>query len=191
MNDLAGVQGSMVKDAATMKKWEKQYNAYLTTAKGYAEKIAAAATLYQDGMQTLTYLWEIDQARKINPEGVFASMSMNNLYMETVAEFTKAYRILNKVIKAGGKESMLNGAERTMLLWQLSEELEVLNKKLRSLALSVCIYNFEDVWNRAIAGKIEKTNGMIASDAIRRHSKAMKQVARFYRMRQEHKPWFQ
>ncbi|MCW4144796.1 hypothetical protein ONT00_14385, partial [Prevotella copri] len=24
MNDLAGVQGSMVKDAATMKKWEKQ-----------------------------------------------------------------------------------------------------------------------------------------------------------------------
>ena len=120
MNDLAGVQGSMVKDAATMKKWEKQYNAYLTTAKGYAEKIAAAATLYQDGMQTLTYLWEIDQARKINPEGVFASMSMNNLYMETAAEFTKAYRILNKVIKAGGKESMLNGAERTMLLWQLS-----------------------------------------------------------------------
>lgn len=104
-------------------------------------------------MQTLTYLWEIDQARKINPEGVFASMSMNNLYMETAAEFTKAYRILNKVIKAGGKESMLNGAERTMLLWQLSEELEVLNKKLRSLALSVCIYNFEDVWNRAIAGK--------------------------------------
>lgn len=68
-------------------------------------------------------------------------MSMNNLYMETAAEFTKAYRILNKVIKAGGKESMLNGAERTMLLWQLSEELEVLNKKLRSLALSVCIYN--------------------------------------------------
>lgn len=191
MDNLAGVQGSMVKDAATMKKWEKQYNAYLTTAKGYAEKIAAASTLFQDGMQTLTYLWEIDQARKINPEGVFASMSMNNLYMETAAEFTKAYRILNKVIKAGGKESMLNGAERTMLLWQLSEELEVLNKKLRSLALSVCIYNFEDVWNRAIAGKIEKPNGMIASDAIRRHGKAMKQVARFYRMRQEHKPWFQ
>ena len=119
MDNLAGVQGSMVKDAASMKKWEKQYNAYLTTAKGYAEKIAAASTLFQDGMQTLTYLWEIDQARRINPEGVFASMSMNNLYMETAAEFTKAYRILNKVIKAGGKESMLNGAERTMLLWQI------------------------------------------------------------------------
>lgn len=86
-------------------------------------------------MQTLTYLWEIDQARKINPEGVFASMSMNNLYMETAAEFTKAYRILNKVIKAGGKESMLNGAERTMLLWQLSEELEVLNKNFAALLL--------------------------------------------------------
>lgn len=86
---------------------------------------------------------------------------------------------------------MLNGAERTMLLWQLSGELELLNRKLRSLALSISIFNFEDVWNRAITGKIEKTNGMLASDAIRRHGKAMKQVARFHRMRQEHKPWFQ
>lgn len=29
MDNLAGVQGSMVKDAVTMKKWEKQYNAAL------------------------------------------------------------------------------------------------------------------------------------------------------------------
>ena len=190
MENLAGVQGTMVKEANIMKKWEKQYNAYLTTAQGYAEKIALASTLFQDGMQTLIHLWELDLARRINPEGTFATMSMNNLYMETAAELAKTYRILNKVIKKGGKESMLTGAERTMLLWQLSSELEQLNKKLRSLTLSITIYDFEDVWNRAIAGKIEKTNAMIASDARKRQAKAMKQVARFYRVRQEHKPWF-
>lgn len=190
MENLAGVQGTMVKEANIMKKWEKQYNAYLTTAQGYAEKIALASTLFQDGMQTLTHLWELDLARRINPEGTFATMSMNNLYMEAAAELAKTYRILNKVIKKGGKESMLTGAERTMLLWQLSSELEQLNKKLRSLTLSITIYDFEDVWNRAIAGKIEKTNAMIASDARKRQAKAMKQVARFYRVRQEHKPWF-
>ena len=30
MENLAGVQGTMVKEANIMKKWEKQYNAYLT-----------------------------------------------------------------------------------------------------------------------------------------------------------------
>ena len=191
MEKLATAQGSMVKEATMMKKWEKNYHAYLTTAQGYAEKIAAASTLFQEGMQTLSYLWEIDQARKINPEGVFASMSMNNLYMETASEFVKCFRLLNKVVKKGGQENMLNGSERTMVLWQLSEELELLNKKLRSLAISITVFNFEDVWNRAIAGKIEKTNAMLASDARKRQSKAMRQVARFYRVRQNSKPWFQ
>lgn len=190
MGELAAVQGTMVGEATLMKKWEKQYNSYLTTTKGYAEKIAAACTLFQEGVQTLTYLWEIDQARKVNPQGVFASMSMNNLYMETAAEFTKTYRLLNKVVKKGGQENMLNGSERTLLLWKLSAELEQLNKKLRSLALSITVFNFEDVWNRAIAGKIEKTNGMLAEDARKRQSKAMRQVAKFYQVRQNSKPWF-
>ena len=190
MGELAAVQGTMVGEATLMKKWEKQYNSYLTTTKGYAEKIAAACTLFQEGVQTLTYLWEIDQARKVNPQGVFASMSMNNLYIETAAEFTKTYRLLNKVVKKGGQENMLNGSERTLLLWKLSAELEQLNKKLRSLALSITVFNFEDVWNRAIAGKIEKTNGMLAEDARKRQSKAMRQVAKFYQVRQNSKPWF-
>ena len=190
MGELAAVQGTMVGEATLMKKWEKQYNSYLTTTKGYAEKIAAACTLFQEGVQTLTYLWEIDQARKVNPQGVFASMSMNNLYMETAAEFTKTYRLLNKVVKKGGQENMLNGSERTLLLWKLSAELEQLNKKLRSLALSITVFNFEDVWNRAIAGKIEKTYGMLAEDARKRQSKAMRQVAKFYQIRQNSKPWF-
>ena len=86
--------------------------------------------------------------------------------------------------------NMLNGSERTMLLWKLSAELEQLNKKLRSLALSITVFNFEDVWNRAIAGKIEKTNGMLAEDARKRQSKAMRQVAKFYAIRQHSKPWF-
>lgn len=190
LDELASVQGTMVGEATLMKKWEKQYNYYLTTTKGYTEKIAAACTLFQEGVQTLTYLWEIDQARKVNPQGVFASMSMNNLYMETAAEFTKTYRLLNKVVKKGGQDNMLNGSERTMLLWKLSAELEQLNKKLRSLALSITVFNFEDVWNRAIAGKIEKTNGMLAEDARKRQSKAMRQVAKFYAIRQHSKPWF-
>lgn len=52
---------------------------------------------------------------------------------------------------------MLNGAERTQLIWNLERELEQLNSKLRRLAVSISVFSFEDVWNRAIAGKIDKS----------------------------------
>lgn len=52
---------------------------------------------------------------------------------------------------------MLNSAERTQLIWNLERELEQLNSKLRRLAVSISVFSFEDVWNRAIAGKIDKS----------------------------------
>ena len=38
------------------------------------------------GMQTLSALWEINTACKINPQGIAASVSMNTLYAETAVE---------------------------------------------------------------------------------------------------------
>ena len=138
-----------------------------------------------EGIQTLSALWEIKTACRINPQGIAASLSMNNLYAETATELVKTYKILKQVVAKGGEGNMLNGAERTRLLWQLSSEIEQLNKKFRALALSIGIFSSEDVWNRAIAGKIEKTNGMLATEAHKRMSRAMKQVALFYKARQE------
>ena len=80
---------------------------------------------------------------------------------------------------------MLNGKERTQLLWQLNSELAQLNRKLRTLALSITIFSFEDVWNRAIAGKINKSNKTLAKEAHERMNKAMDRVAKLYKARSE------
>lgn len=191
MAALAGEQGAMTVANTKMKKWEEKYNSYLKTASGYASAIKAATTLYADGMQTLMALWEVHTACRINPQGIAASVSMNNLYMETATEFIRTYRSLKNVIAKGGEGNMLNGAERTRMLWNLSTSLDQLNRKLRRLAVSVTMYSFEDVWNRATYGKINKTNKMLAGESYDRMRRALGNVAKFYRYRQTHKPWGQ
>ena len=42
--------------------------------------------------------------------------------------------------------------------------------------------SFEDVWDKAIAGKINKTNGMLATEAHNRMSRAVKQVGKMMTM---------
>lgn len=189
LDTLSVLHGGMVTAETKMKKWEEKYNSYLKTTQGYADAIKAGCTLYMQGMQTLTALWEINTACKINPQGIAASVSMNTLYAETAVELVKTYRILKTVVAKGGEGNMLKGSERTKILWQLNTELEQLNRKFRSLALSISLYTFEDVWNKAIAGKIQKSNKLLAKEALSRQKRAMKVVARFYRERQSHKTW--
>lgn len=189
MRQTATLQGTINTADALMKKWEQQYNSYLTNTEGYISAVKAATTLYTQGMQTLSALWEVHAATRINTQGIFASMSMNNLYLEVTTEFLRTYRMLNNVVTADEKGNMLNGAERTQMLWQLASDLERLNAKLRRLALSISVYSFEDVWNRATAGKIEKSNGMLAREARDRMQRAVTQVAKFYQFRQDNKPW--
>lgn len=185
----AGIQSELSASTTKIREWEQQYNKYLKTTKGYADRIVADCHLYLEGVQTLTALWEVYAAKKINPQGVFATLSMNNLYMETATQFIKTYRSLKKVCKKGGEGNMLNTAERTELIWNLERELEQLNAKLRRLAVSISVFSFEDVWNRAIAGRIDKTNGMIALEARNRMRRAVTSVAKFYKLRQNSKPW--
>lgn len=185
----AGIQAELSVTTAKIKNWEQQYNKYLKTTEGFADGIAAACQLYLEGVQTLNALWEVSAAKKINPQGVFATMSMNNLYMETAIQFIKTYRSLKKVCKKGGNGNMLNSTERTQLIWNLERELEQLNSKLRRLAVSISVFSFEDVWNRAIAGKIDKSNGMLALEARNRMRRAATSVARYYKLKQNSKSW--
>lgn len=116
---------------------------------------------------------------------------MNNLYLETATEFIRTYRALKNVIAKGGEGNMLNGAERTQMLWNLTNNLERLNRKLRLLSVSVTMHSLDDVWNRAVTGKINKSNKVLAKESSKRMCRAISNVAKFYKYRQTHKPWGQ
>ena len=172
MQKTAAFQGTIAAEFTKMKQWEGKYNAYLNTARGYAEALKAGTTLYADGVQTLQHLYEIQRAVNANPAGIGATLAMNDLYLETATEFIKTYRLLKVSVAKGGKDNMLTGAERTEMLWQLSDELARLNAKLRTLAISIAYHNFTDVWNQYTAGMVDKSHGEIAADAYERWRRA-------------------
>jgi uncharacterized phage infection (PIP) family protein YhgE len=172
MQKTAAFQGTIAAEFTKMKQWEGKYNAYLKTARGYAEALKAGTTLYADGVQTLQHLYEIQRAVNANPAGIGATLAMNDLYLETASEFIKTYRLLKVSVAKGGTDNMLTGAERTEMLWQLADELARLNAKLRTLAISIAYHNFTDVWNQYTAGMVEKSHGEIAADAYERWRRA-------------------
>ena len=172
MQKTAAFQGTIAAEFTKMKQWEGKYNAYLKTARGYAEALKAGTTLYADGVQTLQNLYEIQRAVNANPAGIGATLAMNDLYLETASEFIKTYRLLKVSVAKGGTDNMLTGAERTEMLWQLADELARLNAKLRTLAISIAYHNFTDVWNQYTAGMVDKSHGEIAADAYERWRRA-------------------
>ena len=172
MQKTAAFQGTIAAEFTKMKQWEGKYNAYLKTARGYAEALKAGTTLYADGVETLQHLYEIQRAVNANPAGIGATLAMNDLYLETASEFIKTYRLLKVSVAKGGTDNMLTGAERTEMLWQLADELARLNAKLRTLAISIAYHNFTDVWNQYTAGMVDKSHGEIAADAYERWRRA-------------------
>ena len=158
----------------SIKTWQKKYNSYLKTTRGYADGLKAATTLYAEGVKTLRNLYDLTKAAKANPQGIGATLAMNNLYVEVAAELVKTYSILNKSVALGGSGNMLTGAERTELLWWIEDNMAQLNRKLRKLAISIAFYNMTDVWHQATAGMTDRSHGDVAADALDRWKRAQR-----------------
>ena len=161
-------QNTIAAEFTMIHSWEKKYNKYLKTAEGYASTLKACTTLYDDGVRVFINLCNLKKAISNNPQGIVATMSMNNLYIETATELVSVYTTLKDAIAKGGEENMLTGAERSKTLWALNDRLEAFNKKLTQLHLSIRYYTMIDVWDNATAGMLDKTNGEIAQSALGR-----------------------
>ncbi len=160
------LQNGMSGEFAQMKKWERDYNNYLKTATGYASAIKAATHIYDDGVRILITLNKLRKAVSNNPQGVVATVSMNNLYGETVVEMISVYKLIKTAVAQGGSENMLTGAERSKVLWALEDRLSAFSHKLHLLYISIRHYTLADVWNQATAGIIERNNGDIARQSL-------------------------
>ncbi len=162
------LQNTIATEFTMIHSWEKKYNKYLKTAEGYASTLKACTSLYDDGVRVFINLCSLKKAIGDNPQGIVATMSMNNLYIETATELVSVYTTLKDAIAKGGKENMLTGAERSKTLWALNDRLEAFNKKLNQLCLSIRYYTMMDVWENATAGMLDRSNGEIAQAALGR-----------------------
>ena len=161
----AMLQNTIAAEFTKIHEWEKQYSNYLRDINGYASSLKASTTLYNEGFRIFLTLGKLYGAIKDNPQGIVATMSMNNLYIETATELVSVYTLLKNAISQGGVKNMLTGAERSQTLWALNDKLAQFHKKLKQLSLSIRYYTMNDVWNSVTAGMIDRDPGEIARQA--------------------------
>lgn len=166
------LQNTIAAEFEQMRQWEKKYNSYLKTASGFASSIKACTHLYNDGVKIFITLGKLKNAVSDSPQGIVASMNMNNLYTETATELVTVFSLLRDAVAKGGKDNMLTGAERSQILWALNDQFSAFQKKLNLLYLSIRTYTMTDVWNNATAGMLDRNNGEIAQIAMQRWRRA-------------------
>jgi hypothetical protein len=165
-------QNTIAAEFDQIHRWEQKYNSYLKTVDGYASTLKACTHLYDDGVRIFITLCKLKSAIGSNPQGIVATMSMKNLYIETATELVTVYTTLKDAIAKGGKENMLTGAERSKTLWELNDRLAAFSKKLNRLYLSIRFYTMTDVWNNITAGMLDRTNAEVAHEAYGRWRRA-------------------
>ena len=170
------LQNTIAAEFTMIHSWEKKYNKYLKTAEGYASTLKACTTLYDDGVRVFINLYNLKKAITGNPQGIVATMSMNNLYIETATELVSIYTTLKDAIAKGGEENMLTGAERSKTLWALNDRLAAFNKRLNQIYLSIRYYNMMEVWENATAGMLDRDNAEIAQASLRRWKRCSRLV---------------
>lgn len=168
------LQNTIAAEFTQMRKWQKEYNSYLKTADGYASSLKACTHLYNDGVRIFLTLCRMKKAVKENPQGLVATIPMNNLYIETATELVSVFTLLKEAVAKGGEENMLTGAERSKTLWALNDKLGAFSRKLHQLYLSIRYYTLGDVWNNATAGMLDRSNGDVARMALTRWRRAAK-----------------
>lgn len=168
------LQNTIAAEFTQMHKWQQEYNSYLKTAGGYASSLKACTHLYNDGVRIFLTLCRMKKAVQENPQGLAASIPMNNLYIETATELVSVFTLLKEAVAVGGAENMLTGAERSKILWALNDKLGAFSRKLHRLYLSIRYYTLGDVWNNATAGMLDRSNGEVARMALTRWRRAAK-----------------
>lgn len=166
------MQSTIATEFTMIHQWEKKYNSYLKNVDGYASSLKAATHLYNDGVRLFINLCDIRRAISSNPQGIVATISMNDLYIETATELVTVFNTLKDAIATGGSENMLTGAERSKTLWAINDRLEAFNRKLSKLTLSLRYYTMMDIWYNATEGIIDRSYGDIASQAHSRWIRA-------------------
>lgn len=171
-NEIAIKATDMSVKFSVMEGWEDKYNAYLKKVDGYASALKAGTTLYSEGVRTLYFVNQLRKAVSKNPQGLFATAALSNLYVDVAADLFKTFRLLQMCVARGGEMNMMTGAERTEMLWMLDDTIHDLNKKLQRLSISISYFTLGDVKDAYLAKIIRPDHTTVAGQALNRWQRA-------------------
>lgn len=174
--ETAALQNTIALHFNAVKEWQRKYNSYLKDADSFAEAFNAGSNLTAQAVRTMRDLLDLQKVMRRNPEGIAATLAMNNLYMETITEFIKTFRLLKFSVSTGGEYNMLTGKERAEMLWALVDRMDELNTKIRKLILSVAYYRVRDIWAFYTRGMFERHKADIAESCLERWNRVQEAI---------------
>lgn len=174
--ETAALQNVIAAEFKQIRAWEQKYSSYTQTVSGFASSLNAATHIYDDALKILLSLGDLKKSIAANPQGIIATMSMNSLYLETATELVSCFTLIRNAVAKGGKNNMLTGAERSQILWEINDKMDVLTRKLQKLSLCIRYYSMMDVWQTYTAGMIERDNASVAGLAHDRWRRAARAV---------------
>lgn len=175
--EIGALQNTMALHFNAVKNWQWKHNCYLKDAESFAEAFNAGTNLTAQAVRTMRDLLDLKKVMARNPEGIAATLAMNNLYMETITEFIKTFRMLKFSVSTGGEYNMLTGKERTEMLWALVDRIDELNTKIRKLILSVAYYRVKDIWAFYTRGMFERHKADIAENCLDRWNRVQDAIS--------------
>lgn len=175
--EIGALQNTMALHFNAVKNWQWKHNCYLKDAESFAEAFNAGTNLTAQAVRTMRDLMDLKKVMARNPEGIAATLAMNDLYMETITEFIKTFRMLKFSVSTGGEYNMLTGKERTEMLWALVDRLDELNTKIRKLILSVAYYRVKDIWAFYTRGMFERHKADIAENCLDRWNRVQDAIS--------------
>ena len=174
--ETAALQNTIAVEFRQIRAWEEKYSNYTQTVSGFASSLNAATHIYDDALKILLSLGELKESIAANPQGIVATMSLNSLYLETATELISCFSLIRNAVAKGGRNNMLTGVERSQILWEINDKMDVLSRKLQKLSLSIRYYTMMDVWQSYSAGMIERDNASVAGLAHDRWRRAARAV---------------
>ena len=165
---ILALQTAMNLQLNKIRKWGQEYNSYLETIAPFFKNVALVRNLYTQGAAIIQNAAMLTKCINMNPEGLAASVPLTNIYIEVATEFFITYKTFKDCIGKGGKDNMLNTTERLEMLWVLSDNMRVLNEKLRRMAMTIAFSNFKDAWDRLTEGIVPRDANYVANAAHRR-----------------------
>lgn len=157
-------------------EWKAKYNSYLKTAEGLGSALNAAYHIFYEGSRLLRSILEIRESVKDDPEGALASVSMQDIYIETFGELLSLYESIRTAVSAGGKDSMLTGEQRLSIMWDIEKHLDALSDKFHRLSLVMRQCSFLSNWNHTVIATIPLDKGKIATMSMKDWSDAIEAV---------------
>ena len=177
MGKITGLQATMNVCLTQIKKYNREYSDYLSNVTPFLKNANLVKNLYGQGAILIRNTMLLTKIIQKRPVGIATSVSISNIYVELAVEVYKTYSTFKDIITKGGPDNKLNAKERVEMLWLLSDNIRMLNDKIRRLTFLIAVTDWEDVWEYYTEGLVPRDARQIARLALSRWQRAYKAQA--------------